>query len=63
MGMFSEMAAESTAKQLEKFLLDAMNEEKSVQEFAKNHLYKWYLAECGEGFVVANNEIVKFYND
>lgn len=48
MGMFSEANAEANAKQLETVLTHAIVEGGAVKEFAKKHLYQWYLNECGE---------------
>jgi hypothetical protein len=48
MSMFSEIQAEMTAKKLEIILAIAIAKGDEVKEFAKEHLYQWYLDECGE---------------
>ena len=48
MNMFSEIQAEMTAKKLEIKLAYAIAEGGAIKEFAKEHLYQWYLDECGE---------------
>ena len=61
MGMLSEIHAVINADQIEKILLEAINENDAIKKFAKKHLYKWYLDECGEswGCYKPNSEIVK----
>lgn len=63
MGMFSEADAEANAQHLEKILIEAISQGGEVKEFAKKHLYEWYLNECGEtwGSYKLNSEIVKAF--
>jgi len=63
--MFSEANAEANAKQLEKILIEAIGLGGEVKEFAKKHLYKWYLDECGEtwGSYHADKAIVEEFED
>lgn len=64
MSMIGEMMAADNAKRLEAILLDAIKGDdwsdcrSPVKAFAKKSLYKLYLDECSEGFVMPNGEIV-----
>jgi len=54
--------AEATAKHLEKLLLLALEKDDSVLEFAKHHLYRWYINELGDAWsMVENPKIKKYY--
>lgn len=58
----SEIEAADAASRLEKILLEAIHSgNEGVKEFAKKHIYKWYLGECSDsyGIVNPNPEIVK----
>ena len=61
MGMVGEVNANANAEHLEKILLLSMEKHKFVQEFAKDHLYMWYINECGEAWKSENEKIKKFY--
>jgi hypothetical protein len=63
MSIFNEINAEANAKHLEKILIEAIGQGGKVKEFAKKHLYEWYLNECGEtwGLYKLNSEIVKAF--
>jgi len=69
MGMFNEIAAEATAKQLETTILNAMHGSdwsdcrSAVKGFAKKKLYRWYLSECSEAFIEPNHEIFAEFED
>ena len=60
MGMFSEIDAGVTAEKLEKIILLAIAKSGDVKEFAKDHLYDWYLYECGDSYGIHNaNSLLK----
>jgi len=65
MGMFSEIAASATAKQLEGIIFDLIKGDRwgdirsAARAVAKEKLYKWYLDECSEAYEAPNPEIVK----
>ena len=61
MGMFGEINAAANAEHLEKILLVSMEKGMLVQQFAKDHLYMWYINECGEAWISENEKIKKFY--
>lgn len=65
MSMFSEVNAESSAKKLEIILAIAIAEGGEIKEFAKEHLYQWYLDECGEtwGSYEANSLITREFEE
>jgi hypothetical protein len=62
MGMFSEIYAEGTAKDLEKILLDIIIDGKDFV-YTKNRLYEMYLNECGEAWSAANPIIKACFTD
>jgi hypothetical protein len=60
MGMFSEIQAGQTAEKLEKVLKQAVAEGGDVKRFAKEHLYDWYLNECGDSWGIQDvNSMIK----
>jgi hypothetical protein len=65
MGMFSEANAEYNAVQLEKILIEAIGQGGEIKEFAKKHLYNWYLNECAEtwGSYQADKAIIQEFTD
>ena len=69
MGMFSEAAAEATAKQLESIILDLIKGSdwsdirSAARGVAKKKLYRWYLSECSEAFIAANPIIKKEFGE
>ena len=66
MGMFSEIAAADNAERLEKILLEAIKSgNNDIKEFAKKHLYRWYIWELGDtfGMVKSNPEIKKEFGE
>ena len=69
MGLFSEIHAEATAKELEKIILKAMNDScwcdirSAVLGFVKEELVEWYYDKCSEtwGSYNANPKIEKMF--
>jgi hypothetical protein len=63
--MFGEIQAEMTAKKLEIILTYAIAEGGEIKNFAKEHLYQWYLDECGEtwGSYNANSLITREFEE
>lgn len=58
--IIDEMQARANATKLEKILLEAIHSgNDGVKEFAKKHIYSWYIHELGEteGSVEENAEI------
>jgi hypothetical protein len=63
--MFSEIAAENTAKELEKVLLDAINgnywsEHRSpIKGFCKKHIWPLYVAAVDDSYTLSINKELK----
>jgi hypothetical protein len=56
MGMISEIEAGKRAEKLEGILIEAAGEGGEAKEFAKKHLYPWYLDECLDSFGCHNTD-------
>lgn len=65
MGMLSEFAHGSTAKELEKILYNAIKGDdwsdvrSAAKGFARKELYDWYLMECSDAYITPDPTIIK----